>query len=136
MESVAIEVHSAPQCDVYSACASPAPLSGFDTSSSTLDVSDIGALCSEILFGTSAAADEQPSDCNAPVHSLNNAITTETPGDVVSHNKNKNGRYIVFPIFTALRSLVKPVLHFELPEWGYSHRGGDVLLCQSTSHRK
>lgn len=26
-----------------------------------------------------------------------NAITTETPGDVVSHNKNKNGRYIVFP---------------------------------------
>lgn len=53
----------------------------------------------------------------------------------MSHNKNKNGRYIVFPIFIALRSLVKPVLHFELPEWGYSHRGGDVLLCQSTDKR-
>lgn len=30
---------------------------------------------------------------------------------------------------------MKPVLHFELPEWGYSHRGGDVLLCQSTDKR-
>lgn len=135
MESVAIEVHSAPLCDAYSECAPPTLSSGFDISSSTLDadeLNDFGALCSEILLDFATSTHEYPSNYDASLHSLDNFITTKTPGDAVKYNRNKNGRYIVFPNFTCQRSLVKPVLRFELPQWGYTHPN-DVPLRHWTN---